>query len=316
VDQLLADEQVDWSDADADGETLWALADHLGSIRDVVDSYGDARIYRRFDAFGKIVDETHYDTSGLLVIAGQAGFVDTAFGYTGKLFDDATRLQNHLNRWYDAGVGRWLSEDPIGFDAGDANLYRYVGNSPTMHTDPTGEIPPLILIGIGVGAFFGAMSSANVANAPGPGDPVFPDPGAGGGEPQNVLIGAVIGGGVGTGVHGLKVIIGGSGAAATTYPSIQIGGATAEKIVMQNGVLSMRIALTRKLPRDFVIAIKDLVRTSGARCVEIDTGLVINPNLAAHLSAAAASGAPYYGGTVVQVAGGPLPIFKIIMQVR
>ena len=39
---------------------------------------------------------------------------------------------------YDPSVGRWLAEDPIGFEALDANLARYVGNAPTYHTDPTG----------------------------------------------------------------------------------------------------------------------------------------------------------------------------------
>lgn len=39
---------------------------------------------------------------------------------------------------YDPTVGRWLSQDPIGFQAGDPNLYRYVGNSPTNFTDPSG----------------------------------------------------------------------------------------------------------------------------------------------------------------------------------
>lgn len=39
---------------------------------------------------------------------------------------------------YDPRVGRFLSEDPIGFGAGDANLYRYVFNSPTNATDPSG----------------------------------------------------------------------------------------------------------------------------------------------------------------------------------
>ncbi len=29
--------------------------------------------------------------------------------------------------------------DPLGFAAGDANLYRYVGNDPTNHTDTTGQ---------------------------------------------------------------------------------------------------------------------------------------------------------------------------------
>lgn len=30
--------------------------------------------------------------------------------------------------------------DPLGYEAGDANLYRYVGNSPTNATDPTGLV--------------------------------------------------------------------------------------------------------------------------------------------------------------------------------
>ncbi len=41
---------------------------------------------------------------------------------------------------YDPNVGRWLTEDPIGFRGLDANLYRYVGNSPTNYTDPSGLI--------------------------------------------------------------------------------------------------------------------------------------------------------------------------------
>lgn len=39
---------------------------------------------------------------------------------------------------YNPTIGRWISEDPIGFQAADPNLYRYVGNSPTNYTDPSG----------------------------------------------------------------------------------------------------------------------------------------------------------------------------------
>jgi uncharacterized protein RhaS with RHS repeats len=39
---------------------------------------------------------------------------------------------------YDPTIGRWLSEDPIGFEAGDANKVRYVGNGPINATDPSG----------------------------------------------------------------------------------------------------------------------------------------------------------------------------------
>ncbi len=64
--------------------------------------------------------------------------IEHLFGYTGRMFDNEIGLQNNLNRWYDPVVGRWISQDPIGFEAGDANLYRHVGNSSTNATDPSG----------------------------------------------------------------------------------------------------------------------------------------------------------------------------------
>ncbi|MCS7064424.1 MAG: hypothetical protein NZM04_10395 [Methylacidiphilales bacterium] len=36
--------------------------------------------------------------------------------------------------------GRFLQPDPIGFDAGDVNWYRYVGNEPTNWIDPDGKV--------------------------------------------------------------------------------------------------------------------------------------------------------------------------------
>lgn len=39
---------------------------------------------------------------------------------------------------YSPNLGRWLEKDPIGYEAGDNNLYRYVGNSPVNYTDPSG----------------------------------------------------------------------------------------------------------------------------------------------------------------------------------
>jgi RHS repeat-associated protein len=136
VDELLADEAM------SQGEpTYWALPDHLGSVREIIDSSGLLRIHRDFDAFGNVTSETHYDTQGAVVTPGQTGYVDVSFGFTGRFFDKSTGLQNNLHRWYDANVGRWISEDPIGFAAGDANLYRYVQNIPTSLVDPLGLAP-------------------------------------------------------------------------------------------------------------------------------------------------------------------------------
>ena len=124
VDQVLADEDA------ATGDVLWPLADHLGTVRDLAsyDSQQDLTTvanHRVFDSFGNLTSETN-------------PAVDHLFEFTGRYVDPVTGLQWNLNRWYDAAVGRWMSEDPIGFVGGDANLHRYVGNSPAMYRDPLG----------------------------------------------------------------------------------------------------------------------------------------------------------------------------------
>jgi hypothetical protein len=62
------------------------------------------------------------------------------------------RLYHDHARYYDAVIGRFVSQDPKGFAAGDTNLYRYVGNSPTTQVDtdglsPLGDIGDLIAPG-------------------------------------------------------------------------------------------------------------------------------------------------------------------------
>ena len=58
--------------------------------------------------------------------------------HQGGRYDGETGLYDFRNRFYDPEKGRWLNLDPIGFDAGDSNLYRYVGNNPSNEVDPPG----------------------------------------------------------------------------------------------------------------------------------------------------------------------------------
>jgi RHS repeat-associated protein len=133
---LLADELV--TSLETPGETLWAIADHQGTVRDVVDSAGELRMHRVFDSYGNIVGETHYDAEGLEVESHEEGFVTVVFAFQGRYFDAATSLQNNLNRWFDAIVGSWISEDPIGHAGDPSNVYRPFANAPTMYVDPNG----------------------------------------------------------------------------------------------------------------------------------------------------------------------------------
>ena len=130
VDQLMADEQV--TDPDVAGDIVWPLGDHQGTIRDLaVSQNGVTSVanHRVFDSYGDLVSQTN-------------AAADCLFAYTGRALDQATDLQNNLHRWYDASAGRWMSEDPIGFEGRDGNLYVYVGNSLPNAMDPGGLVSP------------------------------------------------------------------------------------------------------------------------------------------------------------------------------
>jgi RHS repeat-associated protein len=60
------------------------------------------------------------------------------FLYTGREWLEETCLYDYRNRVYSTTLGRFLQTDPIRFEAGDGNLYRYVFNSVTDSTDALG----------------------------------------------------------------------------------------------------------------------------------------------------------------------------------
>ncbi len=103
----------------------WMLGDHLNTVRDVVKSDGSVVKHLEYNAFGEL--------------QGEPGD-EVAFLYTGKLFDTKTGLQWNINRWYDPKVGRWISEDPIGFRGGSRNIFSYVTNNPIHTKDSFGLV--------------------------------------------------------------------------------------------------------------------------------------------------------------------------------
>ena len=117
VDQVLADE--------TQTSVNWALVDNLGTVRDVIDSNDVVLNHISYDSFGNVTSETNPS-------------VDFRYGYTGRERDEETGLDYYRSRYYDPTNGRFISEDTIGFNGGDANLYRYVGNNPINFIDPNG----------------------------------------------------------------------------------------------------------------------------------------------------------------------------------
>jgi RHS repeat-associated protein len=118
VDELLAR-------TSSGGTTAWYLTDKLGSVRDIVSSSRGALDHIVYDSFGNIVTETSASNGDRFKFAGME-YDATA----GQYYDHA--------RDYDQTLGRFTSLDPMGFGAGEPNLYGFVDNGATDSTDPTG----------------------------------------------------------------------------------------------------------------------------------------------------------------------------------
>jgi RHS repeat-associated protein len=106
------------------GTVAWVAQDRLGSVRDVSDTT-QVNDHVEYDAFGKTASESN-SANGV------------SWGYTGLFQDRYTFLAFADNRVLDPTLGKWLQQDPIMFQAGDANLQRYTGNNATNATDPSG----------------------------------------------------------------------------------------------------------------------------------------------------------------------------------
>jgi RHS repeat-associated protein len=99
----------------------WYTYDGLGSV-DMFDG-----VLYDFGAYGDLRVATAPNTNA-------ARFV----GRHGVRYDFATGLYLMDARLYSPSLGRFASRDPLGFEVGDVNLYRYVVNNPVNRIDPSG----------------------------------------------------------------------------------------------------------------------------------------------------------------------------------
>ncbi len=170
----------------ASGAVQWFLTDNINSIRQVIDANGNVLDAITYDPYGNILSQTNSANA-------------PRFLYAGGAYDTITGQYQFGRRYEDPTDGRWTSQDPLSFAAGDANLYRYTYNDPAILTDSSGELGtlPIAAIGAGVGAVVGGIS-AGFTN---------------GWTWQNVTKGASVGA-VAGGVAGLTLGLAGPGIAA------------------------------------------------------------------------------------------------------
>jgi RHS repeat-associated protein len=136
------------------------------------------------DDAGSVVERYSYTPYGEVI------FLDSSFAprsssllsneilYTGRRRDPETGLQINRNRFYAAGLGRWVNRDPIGYDGSEWNLYEYVSSNPAGFRDAQGlSVASCLLQHVaGPGAMPGmseyCIRSATIcAVAPGPSNP-------------------------------------------------------------------------------------------------------------------------------------------------
>ena len=110
--------------------------DHLGSTVAVTDVNGS-----------KVWDTEYTPFGDRAVITGSlAG----AISFTGKDLDEDTGLYYYNARWYDADLGRFITEDNVPITPSDPmtlNYYTYCDNDPMTKVDPSGHEPIINAIG-------------------------------------------------------------------------------------------------------------------------------------------------------------------------
>ena len=126
VERYAQDQGIDQPLAEfRSGVASYYQQDGIGSVSALTNSSGAIASSYTYDSFGRLT--------------ASSGTLTNSFQYTGREFDQETGIYQYRHRYYDPSVGRFLSEDPTGFDGG-VNFYSYVRNWPTRATDPFGLV--------------------------------------------------------------------------------------------------------------------------------------------------------------------------------
>jgi len=157
------------AEVDADTATITRYYIYGAGLLAMVTPAGDVYNYH-YNAIGStialtdqsrtMVNKYAYDPFGAVI--NQVEAVPQPFKYVGQfgVMAEPNGFYYMKARYYDPRVGRFISEDPIGFDGGDVNLYAYVGNNPTMQIDPNGTF---YWAGAALGGAIGAVSGGITA---------------------------------------------------------------------------------------------------------------------------------------------------------
>ena len=157
------------------GQQQYLNQDRLGNVSAVTDLNGVVIEQYRYDAFGTPFIRSGPDAEsgvppqnpqGTARLATQ---INNRFLFTGRQWVAKQGFYEYRARAYNPMLGRFMSEDPLGFDGGDSNFFRYVGGDPVNNIDPFGlltfQVGFTINFNYGYGAF--SLSTGLVADGHG-----------------------------------------------------------------------------------------------------------------------------------------------------
>lgn len=105
--------------------SAWYLYDALGSAVKRASSTGSVSGSKRYGAYGKVL----------------SGAMESGFGWVGRYgyYGNSNYSLYYVRaRYYDIASARWMSRDPLGYEASQWNLYKYVRQNPSSLGDPSG----------------------------------------------------------------------------------------------------------------------------------------------------------------------------------
>jgi RHS repeat-associated protein len=118
------------------GTWQYVLPDHLGSVRQLADGAGGITLQQSYRPFGEQLERT--------------GTTSSLLGFTGEPVD-VTGLVHLRARYYSPAQGQFLTPDPFkGWQTLPSSLhpYQYGYSNPVRFTDPSGENPLCVKLGI------------------------------------------------------------------------------------------------------------------------------------------------------------------------
>jgi RHS repeat-associated protein len=134
------------------GQRLYSLPAPNGNVVAITNPTGVVQERLNYSAFGQ---PTFHAPDMTQRTASDFAWNRT---FTSQTYDPKTGMMHYRRRDYDPALGRFTNRDPIGYEANDVNLYRYVENKPINATDSEGTTLDTIS-----GAVRGCMKLPTVA---------------------------------------------------------------------------------------------------------------------------------------------------------